>query len=232
MSIPEQQPADATNPYSEENINKLTTELTTDKGVKVALSIPDDLDPILATLVTSENRRRETQAEYTRVKQKEALQAKELEALKASIPTLASKATLTEEQLAELEELKTSDVDAWRAKANEYEAQLATAHKESITNVLTTASTESVKSMELQQLAEYNANSPHEITQEDLDYNIPPRLAMDYKAGKYTYSQYLELASNILFAGVTTKIKADDDNTTQEEEEYTIKEASFDAIML
>lgn len=220
------------NNYSLEAISKKINEYTKDGK----LNLPEDIDPALKFAITAEVRRRDTQAEYTRIKQDNAIKAKKLEAFEKLLSS-TQPVSLTEEQKAELDKLKDTDIDAWYAKRKEYEEQAEKSRKEALNNTLTQAEVLGRKEQEDVILRTFNANSPHEITREDLELNIPPRIMKAYESGAITFDEVLVQASNILFPSsnttVVTSTNSNDSGADNDEDKLvTGYTSSFDAYML
>ena len=83
------------------------------------LVFEDNVDPMFKELVIATKRSKDTQSAYTKGQMELATTKAAKEALESKITSATPQ--LSAEQTAELEDLKYSDPDAWRAKLNEYE---------------------------------------------------------------------------------------------------------------
>jgi len=150
---------------------------------------------------TSELRRRDTQSALT--KEQEGHKTSKAENTKLTEAWAAEVASvLTPTQSAELEELKNTDPDAWRTKLNEIEATNQTSLKERQTKISADAGTESELERRTSVLEAHNvANPDHQLTQDVIDNDIPPRMYKKLTNGEITFDQFLEDASGYLKKG-------------------------------
>lgn len=146
----------------------------------------------------AEQRRRDTQAAYTKSQQ-------ELVATRAQLKVMKETGgpALDQDKLAELEDLKFSDPDAW------YKAKLALeseAHN-TFQSKLAEASESEVR---LAKLEEFKATHPgFELTDDD----IPPRIAKKLASGQVSFDEFLQETYDYL---VTPKVIGDANKTLEQ----------------
>lgn len=183
-------------PTFSDAVNKALEGMTKDeKGV---WKLPEGLDPNepVGFAAMAEKRRRDTQAGFTQLTQKN----KALEAEKAALLNKATgsvEVQLTEAQAEELEALKFSDPDAWRKKLNVYEAEARTKRAKEIDDELKQVSTSTLDSEELERrksvLEKFNQEHPDLVINDDLiESEIPPRITKKLADGKVTFEEFLE----------------------------------------
>lgn len=150
----------------------------------------------------AEKRRKDTQAAFT--KSQQALKAKEveLEVLRTSKPAV----TATEAK--ELEDLKFKDPDAWKKRLDEIEethkATIAAKTKELTDQVVHKSELE----RRMQVMAEFNAANPGlVITDEVIEFDIPPRITRKLAQGEVSFEDFLVEVKEYLNA--PKKVKAD-----------------------
>lgn len=146
----------------------------------------------------AEQRRRDTQAAYTKSQQELAATRAQLKVMKET-----GGPALDQGKLAELEDLKFSDPDAW------YKAKLALeseAHN-SFQSKLAEASESEVR---LAKLEEFKATHPgFELTDDD----IPPRIAKKLASGQVSFDEFLQETYDYL---VTPKVIGDANKTLEQ----------------
>lgn len=164
--------------------------------------------------VDYEKRFKDTQAFATRIAQEKADKEREVEELKAELSVLKTTAkpslTIDAQTQSELEDLKYSDPDAWRAKVNELEHKANTEFNSKIAE----AKQLSTQQLELQRranvLAQFQTEHPDvEFTDELLHLDIPQRIVKELENGKVTYEEFLNNVYNYVITpkviGSTTK---------------------------
>lgn len=137
----------------------------------------------------AEKRRRDTQAAYTKSQQ-------ELAQLKATVAVLerTAKPQVDQAKLAELEDLKFSDPDAWRVKVNSLEAEVLKQHEAEIATAAKNLSDYEIRQATLE---EFKATHPgFELSDDD----IPPRIAKKLAEGKVSFEEFLEEVHSYLTA--------------------------------
>lgn len=179
----------------EAKVNDIVGRMTKDD--KGSWAIPEDVqDETLSFAAMAERRRRDTQADYTKVTQK----AKALEAEKA---TLLQKIVdnpdldLSPERKEELEQLKFEDPEEWRKQVNALEKESKQKRKASIDEELSKTSATALETEELERrtnvLAEFNASHPDFTINDDVIANdIPPRIVRKLETGKITFEDFLQ----------------------------------------
>jgi Skp family chaperone for outer membrane proteins len=136
-----------------------------------------------------EKRFKDTQGAYTKSQQalKEA-QAK-LEALeKLTVP----KVEVDEATKAELEALKYEDPDAWRVKVNQLESEAARKHQDTLNEAGRLAAQQAELERRAQVLEEFNRSHNINITDEVIQYDVPPRITKKLETGEVSFEAYLE----------------------------------------
>lgn len=164
--------------------------------------------------VDYEKRFKDTQAFATKVAQEKADAIRELQELKAELSVLKETAkpslTIDAQTQSELEDLKYSDPDAWRARVNELEQNANLEFNSKIDE----AKKLSTQQLELQRranvLAQFQTEHPDvEFTDELLHLDIPQRIVKELEEGKVTYEEFLNNVYNYVktpkVIGSTTK---------------------------
>ena len=165
---------------------------------KGKIVFPPDTTVEVKYAAMAESRRRNTQGSYSKGQQ----DLKAMRAENEELRKLASQSTniaLTEEQQTELEDLKFSDPDAWRAKLNELEGQAREQTASSLQEVKKNAGVAAELERRAQVLAEYNNLNPGvQITNDAIANEVPPRITKQLETGEVTFEEFLALASNYL----------------------------------
>jgi len=155
-----------------------------------------------------EKRFKDTQGAYTKSQQ-------ELKAIKAKLEALEKltqpKVELDSATKAELDDLKYSDPDAWRAKMNSLEQEAQRKHRE----MLDEASQEARKAAELehrqQVLRDFQASHPDiVINDEVIAYDVPPRITKKLDNGEISFEDFLNEVASYL---KTPKVIGDGNST-------------------
>ncbi len=151
--------------------------------------------------VDYEKRFKDTQAFATKVAQEKADAVRELQELKAELSVLKETAkpslAIDEQTQSELEDLKYSDPDAWRAKVNELEQKANLEFNSKIDEAKKLSS----QQLELQRraniLTQFQTEHPDvEFTDELLHLDIPQRIVKELENGKVTYEEFLNNVYN------------------------------------
>ena len=157
-------------------------------------NLPDtvEADEGLRYAVQAEVRRRHTQSTYTKTQQ-------ELKAEKAKNAALAEHwqkdavANLSATDKADLEELKTQDPEAWRQKIGELEEAQRTKFSAKVEEINKDASELTELEQRQLELDDFNkANPDHQITDDVIENDVPPRITNQLRDGKLTWTEYLE----------------------------------------
>jgi len=199
----------------QEKVNGLVSKMEqTDDG---KWNLPDDvakgLDEPTLFAVTSERRRRDTQGAYTQSQQELRKQLAISTGLENRL--LESEVILTKTQKFELNDLKKTDPEAWRAKLNEYEQAGKDTLKTELKEIAKSSSNKSELDVRTEQMAAWSESTGIELTDTVVDNDLPPRFKKELESGKITFEQFLTKAGNFLKAEKTIKGASDstDDDT-------------------
>jgi hypothetical protein len=186
--------------------NKVTAALKASaRNEEGKLEFPENTPEEVVFAATSEQRRRDTQAEFTRSKQTQAaLEAEKAELLKQVSSDV--KLELSPEAVDELDNLKFSDPEAWRHKMNTYETEARTKRTNEINERLQTVSADGTKTAELERrvqvLQEFSVANPGLVIDDDVIANdLPPRITNKLQNNEVTFEDFLREASEYLKAG-------------------------------
>lgn len=154
-----------------------------------------------------EKRYKDTQAAYTKSQQ-------ELKAVKAKVDVLEKLTTpqiqIDAEAQKELDDLKYSDPDAWRAKMNNLELDARSKHQNLISTAEQQAAIQAEMDRRTQVLNEYNSSHPgFEITDEVIQLDVPTRITKKLESGELSFDDFLGEVKEFLYApkkvGTTNK---------------------------
>lgn len=170
---------------------------------------PADVEPSIEDkLATAEQRRKDTQAGYTKGQQTIKAQEAEIATLKEQIAARTTVSISTEEQ-ASLDALKYEDPDAWRKQMNALEIKTkgeSRANLEELTGEARKAAEHTFELDRRQQvLKEHNESAEVAITDEVIANDVPPRITNKLVEGKITFEEYLENISTYLATGKVVK---------------------------
>jgi hypothetical protein len=179
-----------------------------DKG-NLVFSDDEEISEELKYAVTAEKRVRDNQANYTKSNQR----IKALEAEKSALRNQAIgnvELNLTDEQAAELEDLKFEDPEAWRKKINvlenEAKAKRSQELDEEIKKVSESTLDETEKESRGQQLAEFlEANPGFELDDDIIANDIPPRITNKLEKGDISFTEFLQQCHDYLKTGKVVK---------------------------
>ena len=161
----------------------------------------DGLSEELQYAATSELRRRDTQASFTKTSQ----QSKVVQAENAALRDRLKKATTThfsEEQTAELDTLKYENPEAWRAKLNELEQQAQTALSEEFVQVTAEAGKTGELEARKDVLDTFIQENPGFAINDDVIANdVPPRITKKLEDGTISFHQFLVDVKDYLSTG-------------------------------
>lgn len=190
-----------------EKVNQTAKTLTKDdKGNYV---FPENISEEEKVAVIAERRRRDTQAAFTTTSQ----QVKALEAEKAALLKRFGSSTTVElppEQAEELEELKFSDPEAWRAKLNQYESEAKQKRMSEIDEELKQVSTQTLSENETERrkqvLQDFKEANPGFSLDDDVIANdIPPRITKKLETGEISFEAFLQECHTYLKTGKVIK---------------------------
>lgn len=210
MSNPDNSAATQTNPEAaetptvESQISNLVKQITTDDEGNYVFPEGAELSPELKFAATAEKRRRDTQASFTNNQQSlKALQAQN-EKLMEQLQS-AHSISFTDEEQAELEELKYEDVDAWRARLNSLEQQKVREAKTKLEELTGEARKAAETQFELERraqvLKEFNETLERPITDEIIASEIPPRITRKLESGEIKFEDFLQEVADYLGRG-------------------------------
>lgn len=175
---------------------------------------PEDMSPEMRYAVNSERRRRDTQSAHEKVSQK--LSASEVKT-KALMERLESAITpnLSVEEAEELQDLKETNPDAWRAKLNELDAEAYEAHQEELDEIDQDASQTAEETRRTIVLNKFLSDNP-ELTLNDnvFENDLPQGLTGKLIEGEITFEDFLDKAKEFLQKGA--KIAGSDTKTEKE----------------
>lgn len=166
---------------SEAALKKKVADLVT--LIEKKESLPADADPLLVFAAKTEARRRHTQGQYTKAQQ--ALN--KIEAQKEG-------AGLTQDQIKELEHLKSTDPEAWYHKRRELTEQVENTWEKKAQELGAKARRE-----ELEALLETSGD----LTMQNLENDVPARLLNEFNAGNITSEDLVEQATQYIQNGVS-----------------------------
>ncbi|RLA60369.1 MAG: hypothetical protein DRQ78_09575 [Epsilonproteobacteria bacterium] len=185
-------------------INEAVKEVTVDEGGKYVY--PKDMDPMLKAAVAATKSYRDNQSGFTKSQQSLKESEAEATALREELANVTEgRLELSKEDLNELNELKTSDPEAWRVKLNSLEEASKTAINEKLDEVTEKVRNKASGEHELARryayLKEFNIGREFEITPDTLDDDIPPRITAKLADGTYTFEKYLDEVATYLDKG-------------------------------
>ena len=152
----------------------------------------DGVDPVLLFAAKTEKRRRDTQASYTRsqqeLKKTQLLSQKMAETLETELVQVLPAA-----QIAELEELKHQDPDAWRQKLTALENSRRDEVRATLQTIEQEAGSKSELEQRVEQLQAFQQAYPDiSLTDEVIENDIPPRITKKLEQGKISFPDFLE----------------------------------------
>ena len=156
-----------------------------------------------------EQRRRDTQSEFTKGNQaKKALEA-ENNALKQKAMKSVS-LNLTAEQAEELDDLKFSDPEAWRKKMNKLEREALAKQEQELNDEIAQVSADTLAKDELERrkdvLAEFNKENPgFQLNDQIIANDIPPRIVKRLETGTISFEAFLNECKDYLTTGKVVK---------------------------
>lgn len=180
-------------------------------------SLPDDvaeeLDEPTKYAVNAEIRRRDTQSQYTRTNQELKKAQAVSEALEARL--LDAEVPLTKEEIYELNQLKKSDPDKWRARLNELETKNKQGLAKELENIRKKSADKGELEVRKEQMTAWSESTGIELNDDVVENDLPPRFLKELEAGKITFEQFLDKAGNFLTTQKT--IKGAGESTEEEE---------------
>ena len=192
-----------TNTFEEQVNTAASTMVEGEDGIWV-LPKDSELSEEVAFAAKLEKRRRDTQSAAAKTSQ-------ELSATKERAGKLESKLKdaftpqLTAEQADELDDLKSSDPEAYRLKMNEYETAASDAFEEELADMGYDEDEVSEMATRSSQLTDFLADNPGlTLNDEVFNNDLPPRLVKQLETGEITFEKFLDGAKTFLTQ--TTKV--------------------------
>jgi len=179
-------------PSFEQRVQSIVSQATVDESGNLQLPEGIEADEAVLYAAKLEKQRRDTQSAFTKSQQQ--LRAKEAEAARlAEHWQKDALANLSKADLADLEELKLQDPEAWRDKINALEEQQRAKFQERRNQVTQEAQQFTELELREQQLNEFNqANPDFQITDEVIENDIPPRITKKLEKGEISFGEFLE----------------------------------------
>jgi len=183
-----------------EKIDNLVSKMVKGEDGKHQLpeELSKDLDEPTLYAVTAERRRRDTQGAYTKAQQ--TARKNEAIALGFQDRLLESEIVLTKEQKFELEDLRKTDPEAWRAKLNEYETVNKAGLKVELDEIRTKSSTKGELEIRKEQMIAFAEETGINLNDEVVANDLPPRFLKELEKGEVTFEEFLIKAGNYIKA--------------------------------
>jgi len=197
---------DNTTPTTEQQVNTLVSAMT--QGEDGKWSIPEDVTKDVPEAVVfaakAERRYRDTQGSYTKSQQ----QLKELETINTELTDhVVKNATLhlSIEERDELDDLKTSNPEAWRAKLNEHETKAKEIQQETIDGFKKKGRAVSAGEARQQAYQEFTSRTGITLSDQVIKTQLPASYAHDLAEGTLTFDDFLSKAEKFLTPGKVIK---------------------------
>lgn len=197
-------------PSVQDQVNELVSAMV--EGEDGKWNIPEDkLKDVPEAIVYAakmEKRHRDTQSAYTKSRQK----LKELETVNEGLTEHVIKnATmhLTDEQREELDDLRTSNPEAWREKLNEYEQEAKELQNKKIEEFKDKGKKASEKELREAAYQEFTERTGIELSDEVINNQLPASYTKNITEGKWSFDKFLEEAEK--FLKPPAKVKGSDD---------------------
>lgn len=178
----------------EQTVNETVKQVT--RGSDGKYILPEGITPEVKHAAILEQRRRDTQSEYTKMVQNNKALSVENNVLKQkALDTVDLQ--LTKEQEEELDNLKFSDPEAWRIQVNILEKEALTTRSKDIDAEVRKLSTETLDKDEIEQrkdiLIEFNQAHPEfKIDDDVISNDIPPRYVKKLETGEISFETFLQ----------------------------------------
>ncbi len=169
---------------------------------------PADSEKQLPTLeeqlAIAEQRRKDTQAGYTKGQQAiKALEAEKAELLKQLQAT--TQVTISTEEQESLDSLKYENPEAWRERINSLEKEARSKSRANLDELTGKAREAAEQSFELERrqqvLKEFNDSAKVAITEELIASEVPPRITNKLANGTVTFEEFLSEVSDYVNSG-------------------------------
>lgn len=189
--------SEATSDSFEQQVSSVVKKMTQDEKGNFVLPEGEYSDE-LRYAANAERRRRTTESNLSKAQLKLKAQETVTDKLKERIVG-SLKPQLTQDQLAELEDLKYSDPETWRTKVNELESIASTSLQSEIGNITLEASQQAEIDAREGILIEYNRQNPDfQISDEVVKNDIPPRITNKLANNEISFEEFLLEARNYL----------------------------------
>lgn len=199
-------PAPAKETYADK-VNSVVAKMVKaeDGSWTLPAEVESSLDEAMLHAVRTERRYRDTQASYTASRQ----QLKALETTNEELTNhVIANATLhlTDEQREELDDLRTSDPDAWRAKLNDYEVQAKELQRSKVKEFADKGKAASEAELRVQAYEQFKNETGIELSDQVIENQLPASYLKKLNAGAWTFEEFLSEAKKFLAPG-DVKIK-------------------------
>lgn len=189
----------------EQVVNTAVDSLVTGEDGKIAVKEGVEMPEHVLFAATAEKRRRDTQAEYTR----NQTRLKQLERENTELKLGWEKDAISKlpvEAQEELENLKLTDPDAWRAKINELEAEQKTKFGTKLDEVRKSAEESTTLETRAEQFEAFKAANPElELNDDVIANDIPPRFVKQLEKGEIDFATFLNKCGEFLSKGKVLK---------------------------
>jgi len=183
----------------ESDISEAVSNMEFDEDGK--WNVPKDMSPEMQYSVNAERRRRDTQKSFTKSQQALKVAESKTTALTEQLE-VSIRPNLTVEQAEELEDLKESNPDAWRAKLNEYDTEAYSKYEKTLETIDSDAEQE-VELEDRQVLLEQFISDNPELKLDDnvFENDLPPRITGKLSKGEISFAEFLTEAKEYLTKG-------------------------------
>ena len=190
----------------EQQVSAIVSKMVKDD--KGTWTFPDTVtDEALKYAAMAERRRRDTQATYTQLDQRnKALEAEKAILMEEALSDVIN--SLPEDKKETLNDLKYSDPEEWRKQLAKLEQDALSIRKGRIDEKLKEVSEKTYKEVEIARrervLDQFSRDNP-DITIDDntISNDIPPRILKKLDNGDITFEQFLEDCADYLRSGTT-----------------------------
>jgi len=173
----------------EQKVNAAVDAATQDDKGNLVLSV--DLSDDIKFAARSEKRRRDTQSALAKATSAKSILEVENEELKKLVMQ-SGRIELSPDDQAELDELKHSDPDAWRAKMNALEQNVTSTTTTKLTEISDNAKTTGTVGERQVLLEAFQHDNPELVIDDDVLANeVPPRITRALETGEVTFMEFL-----------------------------------------
>lgn len=197
-------------PSVQDQVNSLVSAMI--EGEDGKWSIPEDklknVPEAIVYAAKAEKRFRDTQSSFTKSRQR----LKELETVNGELTEhMIKNATmhLTSEERDELDDLRTSNPEAWRNKLNEHEQKAQELQNQKIEEFKTKGKKASESEMRTTAYQEFTERTGIELSDDVINNQLPASYTKKIESNEWTFDKFLEEAEK--FLKPPTKIKGADD---------------------